>query len=239
MRLLLYTQFLILFFYSNLFAQSPTESTHFFQSRSPGSGTDEKPRIKNMYRFPAFIEAEVILQNGDTATGRFNYNISGDQMHYIGVKKDTLYVAEPIAIKFISIDSCRFYYFKDSYLQSLLIIDNIVFAFRQTIFMLPPPSTLRTMSVKSYADPGTFNYYTADGKKHKLTDDKNAPLASKEQYYFGDKYGNFFPADKKFILDHYENHQPEIKSYIKTNHLHFDNKADIIKLMQYCGTLNR
>jgi hypothetical protein len=239
MRLLLYSPLLIVFFYSNLFAQTPTETTHFFQSAPTRTGSSEKQRIKNMYRFPVFTDAEVFLQNGDTATGQFNYNISMDQMHYIGLKNDTLYVADPVSIKFIKIDSSRFYYFKDYYLQSLLISDNIVFAFRQTFFILAPSSGLRSMSVKSYADPGTFNYYTAEGKKHKLTDDKNLPLASKEHYYFGDKYGNFFPADKNFILDHYPNHQPEIRSYIKVNHLHFDNKADILKLLQYCGTLNK
>jgi len=232
MRLLLYTPFLILFFYSNLFAQTPTETTHLSQSAVSASGSRnyEKLRITNMYRFPAFTDAEVFLQNGDTATGLFNYNISADQMHYLGQKNDTLYVTDPLAIKFIQLEECRFYYFKDAYLQTLFITDEIILAFRQSFIIL-------SMWPWHNTENKLFHYYTSKGEKHNLLDDK-WPLRSQEYYYFGDKFGNFFRADKKFIYDHYPKYQEQIRSFIKTNQIYFDNPESIISLLKYCTTLN-
>jgi len=230
MRLLLYSQILLFFCWSKLCAQTPTESSHFYQSAPSRYSAYEKPRIKNMYRFPAFTDAEVFLQNGDTATGRFNYNISADQMHYLGEKKDTLFVTDPLAIKFIQLGETRFYYYKDHYLQTLFVTNEIIFAFKQSFIIL---------SYRPWFNPENklFHYYTSNGEKHNLLEDR-VPLKSQEYYYFGDKFGNFFRADKKFVYDHYPKYQAQIRTYIKTNHIYFDNPDSIISLLKYCTTLH-
>ena len=236
MRLLLYSLFL--FFCSNVLAQTETERAHFYQSAPPGS-TYEKPRIKSMYRFPSFSKAEVILQNGDTATGLFNYSISMDQMHFIGEKNDTLYVTDPLAIKFIQLGEYRFYYYKDRYFQTLFITSEIVLAFRQ-IIIIPRtmPSGFGYPAIYREPKKGPLEYYTSEGQKYNLLNDRQ-PLNTHEYYYFGDKFGNFFRADKKFIYDHYPKYQEQIRTYIKTNHIYFDNPDSIISLLKYCTTLDK
>ena len=87
-------------------------------------------RAKGIYRFSAFNEGSIVFRDGIISGGRMNYNISADEMHFISQNRDTLALAAPAAVSFISLNGSRFYYDK-GFIQA---IDNFNgFIFKQCI----------------------------------------------------------------------------------------------------------
>ncbi|MEP6750019.1 MAG: hypothetical protein ABJB86_19930, partial [Bacteroidota bacterium] len=112
MRLYLLYVILFLFCYANLSAQRST-TTH-------GPVTVYKsPVIKGIYQFPMFTDGTVVLRNGIVYAAQLNYNVLGDEMQFINEKGDTLGIADPLTINFISLQDHKFYYEKDHYLQTI------------------------------------------------------------------------------------------------------------------------
>jgi hypothetical protein len=84
--------------------------------------TNESVRIKagedpaktfspyGFYHFPVFNEGVAVFKNGNKTTARFNYHLLNGEMEFISQSGDTLALADPFSIKYITIDSCTFYY---------------------------------------------------------------------------------------------------------------------------------
>jgi len=62
-------------------------------------------------------------------------------------------------------------------------------------------------------------------------------LDAREYYFFGDSYGHFSKAGKKYVLQHFEKKQDSIKAFLKSNHTGFSKEDDLRKLLQYCEQL--
>ncbi len=88
---------------------------------------------KGIYRFPAFREGTIVFRNGIMNSARLNYNVSSDEMHFLDEKGDTLAIADPASINFISFSDSRFYFDKN-FLQTIdtFTTNGIILAFRQT-----------------------------------------------------------------------------------------------------------
>ena len=70
------------------------------------------------YRFPAFREGIAFFKDGGRTSARFNYHLLNEEMQFISAAGDTLALADPLSIKYISIDTTLFYY-SGGYLEVL------------------------------------------------------------------------------------------------------------------------
>src|SRR3954471_8859249 len=87
---------------------------------------------KYIYRFPSFAEGTIVFRNGIINSAKLNYNIASDEMHFISTAGDTLSLADPATIYFISLQGSRFYYDK-GFLQVIDTIAGITLAFKQEL----------------------------------------------------------------------------------------------------------
>ncbi|HMC84790.1 MAG TPA: hypothetical protein VKI61_04665 [Chitinophagaceae bacterium] len=226
MRLLLLPLCLFVFFQTNLLAQ-----------KKPFTDIYGELPEKGVYRFDSFRDGTVVFRNGIISSARLNYNISLDEMHFVNSSGDTLSVADPITINFISVNGSRFYYDKgNGYLQVIDTAGKITLAFKQG-FMQQQQRVGAYGTTTPHEGVRSYTYFTGNGQTYKLGDDEKITVTTREYYFFGDEYGHFIKAGKEFIYDHFPKNQPEIKSFLKTNHINFNKIEDLTSLFRYCSKL--
>jgi hypothetical protein len=193
---------------------------------------------KGIYRFPSFNEGSIIFRNGIISTGRLNYNVSLDEMHFITERGDTLSVAEPATVSFINLNNSRFYYDK-GFLQTIdtAKYNGVILAFKQALIA----QQQRKLGAYGITEPHegirTYNFFTGNGQTYRLGGDEKITVTAREYYFFGDVYGHFAKASKEYILLHFDKNQPALKEFIKSNHINFNVLKDLLKLMAFCGGL--
>ncbi|MEO5682429.1 MAG: hypothetical protein ABIQ88_07285 [Chitinophagaceae bacterium] len=190
---------------------------------------------KGVYRFPAFTEGTIVMRDGIISSQKFNYNISLDEMHFISQAGDTLSVADPVTIHFISLNGSRFYY-ENGFLQTLDTSNGILLAFKQHLIS----QQLRTGAYGTttpHESVRTYSFFNGNGQRYKLGEEEAVTVTAREVYFFGDFYGRFTKAGKAFIYQHYRKQHPVISKFIKTNHTNFNKLDDLIKLLRFCATL--
>jgi hypothetical protein len=192
---------------------------------------------KGFYRFSGFSQGTVILKNGIVTSGMLNYNISLNEMHFINQKGDTLAIAQPDSINFISLNGCRFYY-DMGYLQSINTGNDIILAFRQVLKTEHQKKESYSIDIpRSDEEITEYSFFTGNGQKYDLGANDQLFLTATEQFFFGDEHGRFKKAGKEYIFQHYEKHQAAVKEFLKTNHTSFNKLAGILQLLQFCSKL--
>ena len=227
---LFFSIYLLVFSCVNLLAQQPPVA----EINNTFSG-------KGIYRFPSFNTGMVVFKDGGITSARLNYNISTDEIHFINNKGDTLSLADPATVNYISLNEIRFYYEqRNGYLQVIDTTGKMILAFKQSFSgeQERENSFGAITSRVSVSANSTNSYFTANGEQYKLNGNEKVTINTRESYFLGDAHKHFSKAGKEFILDHYPKNHPEIKSFIKTNHINFNNADDIMKLLQYCSKLS-
>ena len=188
--------------------------------------------VHNMgqYRFPDFKEGTIVFRNGMILSEKLNYNISTDEMHFIDKGGDTLAIAAPATIHFISMNGSRFYYDK-GYLQAVDTVKGIILAFRQHLEEdKKPGAELISLRSNEWVAP----IVSDKGETDKSDRSEKISLDARESYFFGDGYGNFTKAGKDYIYNHFKEHQGDIKAFLKANHTSFNELGDLLVLLQFC-----
>ncbi|MFT3936635.1 MAG: hypothetical protein QM726_23625 [Chitinophagaceae bacterium] len=193
---------------------------------------------KGIYRYQTFNEGSIVFRNGIISAGKMNYNVSLDEMHFITSSGDTLSVADPASISFVNLNGSRFYYDKGFY-QTIDTIraNGIVLAYRQSFSEQQQRKYGAYDITEQHEGLRTMTFYTGHGQIYKLGADEKVMITTKEHYFFGDVYGHFEKAQKQFILHHFKKQESVLNEFIKTNHINFNEPEDLLKLMQFCGTL--
>jgi len=188
---------------------------------------------KYIYRFPSFAEGTIVFRNGIMNAAKLNYNIASDEMHFISQSGDTLSLADPATIYFISLQGTRFYY-QDGFLQAIDTIAGITLAFRQALIV--SAKTKGAFGIPTEKPGATsYNFFFVGGKKYDL--DTDASIESKEYYLFGDTHGHFSKANKEYILLSFKEHNSNLNAYIKAHHTNFKKQDDLVQLLAYCSKL--
>jgi hypothetical protein len=216
---------LLLFCQVNLFAQ---------HIELPDANHETVP-TKGIYRFPAFTEGTIVLRSGLIVSQKLNYSISVDEMHFISQQGDTLAVANPLDINFISLNGARFYYDK-GYLQSISITNNIILAFKQVLTATIQPKAAYNKTAGAEATKND-DFFTGNDQKYASGANEAVSVTAKEYYFFGDADGHFSKAGKEFLFQHFQKHQEEIKVFMKTSHTNFNRLEDLLLLTRYCSQL--
>ena len=215
---------LALLFLCNSFFVSSQENTANFSINNIG---------KYIYRFPSFAEGTIVFRNGIIHSARLNYNIASDEMHFISQTGDTLSLANPATVYFISLQGSRFYYDK-GFLQAIDTIAGITLAFKQELIITAKTKGAFGIPTEN-PSATTYRFFTVGGQKYDL--DNEASVNSREHYLFGDAYGHFSKAGKEYILLHFKQYNDKLNAFMKTHHTNFGKEQDIIQLLAYCSAL--
>ena len=222
--------FFILIGYTELSAQDST-----FVTIRTGERVTDVLTVADIYQYPQFTNGKVYLRDGAKAVGKMNYNRLYGQILFIDPKGDTLALADEKNIKFIIIEKDTFYY-GEGYIR-LLASNGVTKLTEKQVWVLAdirkigthnrPTTTVAVTSLSSFTNG-------KDAAKSKdLIMNEDVILKKETQYYFGDKYNLFVPANKKGLQQLFPKEHTSIDNYLKENKVNFNKKEDVEKLYQF------
>lgn len=220
----------VLIGFTNLWSQDST-----FVTIKTGESVKDVLTPADIYHYPQFTNGKVFLRDGAKAAAKMNYNRLYGQMLFINPKGDTLALADEKNIKFIVIDRDTFY-FGDGYLR-LMANDGAIKLTEKQVWVMAdirkigthnkPTTTVAVTSFSSYTNG-------LDAAKSKdLIMNEDILLRKETQYYFGDKFNLFVPANKKGLQQLFPKEHNSLDNYLKENKVNFNKKDDIEKLYQF------
>lgn len=214
---------------------SPSFAQNTIRVRA-GTPINEAIPAKDLYHYNGFRQGRIVYKDGRTASGQLNYHRLLDEMEFLGPKGDTLAVDHEPTIRLIAIDKDTFCY-AAGFVRIVGSTPTVKLAEKRW---------LKPIDREKY---GGYNQtYTAaaitnlsmldDGRQtHKLTIKENLVLARTTDYYFGDRWDNFVPANKKNLLELFSKHEAALKQYLKEVKVDFQKEKDMQALFAFLVTL--
>lgn len=184
------------------------------------------------YRFPAFSEGTAYFKNGGTTTARFNYHILNDEMQFINDKGDTMAIAEPFSIKYITLDSTLFFY-SEGYLEVLENHESLKLGRKLRL-------NTKWEKIGGYGQPSpsgsirTPNKLILGNTGKSLSINQDLLIQKEYTYYWLDKYNTALKATKANLLTLLlPDRKNDIEDYLKKNRVDFRKESDLKKLLTY------
>ena len=208
-----------------------------------GKSLADVAKPEKIYRFPRFEKGKVFFRDEKVTPGNLNYNYLNGEIEFIAPNGDTLAIVKEQAynIRRVEIDSAVFYYNTAGYLEEvydfgagkILKKQQYRLLKREKIGGYDQPSS--TSAIESY---GSFT--GDDGiMAPKLIVRENISLIKPVQYFVGDQYNTFLPANRKNILSLYNTNKKQLETYLKNNPVDFKNLEDLKKLFAVLETSKR
>jgi hypothetical protein len=192
--------------------------------------------IKDLYRYPQFMEGKVFFRDGTVAEAKLNYHKLFEQVMYIS-NNDSLAVGNPETIKVIVIGKDSFYYNKGTYYELVNTYKSIHLARKQILQEVDQEKTgAYGQSYTNNSAVANKNYYTVDGKP-RLNVGESTLFSQKTEYYISYKEGDFVSATKRNIEKLFSENSKQVKEYIKNNSVDFTKEGDLKKLLVFIQDL--
>ncbi|HRO44642.1 hypothetical protein [Agriterribacter sp.] len=198
-----------------------------------GEAPDEAIPGEAKYIFPSFTEGTAFLRSGASVKQQFNYNHLLDEMQFLNTGGDTLAIADPGLIKYISIDSLVFYYDK-GYLRQVVQIRSHKLAVKQQMIQIPDKVGTAYGGSSGSSAVTTYSSIYASDKVHRLKVDRDVLFQTVTSWYIGNQYNRFEKADKKGFYNIFPSNRDAIRKYIAKNNPDFNKEADLEQLLRFC-----
>ncbi len=183
-------------------------------------------------QFPSeiFHDGKVVLASGDTIVGKIKYNLQNDLIEVITDNVVKTFTARKI-IKFTifdkTVDQYRTFYSVPYYRESnykVPMLFEVLYEGKLTLLA-------REVMVQETVPQYSYYYYpgTMNSTRTRLS----------YQYFFLDSKGNFtqYNLKKYQLYDIMDKRGPQIKQYIKKNHLKTDSRGDLVRITAYYNSL--
>lgn len=193
-----------------------------------------------MYRFPKFSPGKIVFKDKGTSSGIMNYNLFNEEIEFISPQGDTLAIAKQqmLNIGHVAVGNKLFYFnnfFKEGYLEEvfdaqehkLLKRERYALQKREKIGGYNQPNP--TSAIDSYS-----NFINNQGvMETNLLVRENVTFYKRTDYFFGDRFNYFVPANKKNLYKVFSKKKKELDAYLSSNELDFKKEADLIALLRY------
>jgi hypothetical protein len=155
-----------------------------------------------------------------------NYNQYFLQMDMISTNGDTLQVKPIKELKLVTIGDHQFYHdYHIGYLEILY-------------------QGFASLGVMSYLYTEKTEFHSGLGKVSGAMDVRGAPsehdryYKQVSTYYFLDAQNKPYKTSKNTILKLFNNHRKPVRAYIEQHSVAFDNKQDLVALLNFCNQLD-
>ena len=190
---------------------------------------------EKIYQYPKFLHGKIIFRDQTSTEALLNYNYLNSEIEFIDQKNDTLAIAkhQMLNIQQVIINKDTFYY-DNGYLQQVLQIPLGKLAKREMLIILSKDKLGaydRSTSTTGVEAMTAFRDYYGSDNSATLRIRENITLAYNNQFFFGDNYYSFLPANKKNLLKVFHSKKEIINNYLRENNVDFRNIDDLKKLL--------
>lgn len=222
---------LALFFSTHVLAQGTTRV-------QVEDNEDLQAALKNdVYRFPTFQTGKVYLPNGRSQTALLNLNLLTDQIQFIDEHQDTLTILSPDALSHVEIDTSKFVYYNNGFLEMLQEYGHVLLAVSQKLKIADIQKEGAYGSKNSAASIASIGTGFTDKLRYtpKVYDDMLINL--NQAFYLLDKEANVSLVNKRNVQKAFPEHKAEISAFIKEHKTNFKQEQDIRLLLTYINAL--
>jgi hypothetical protein len=211
----------------NLFSQPP-EIIRIKAGQDPSTGYSPH----GFYRFPAFNEGVAVFKDGSQTAAKFNYHELNEEIQFITTNGDTLAIADPISIKYVTLNDHLFYYL-DGYLEVLINNESLKLARKLRL-------NLSWEKIGGYGQPSpsgsirSANRIILANTGKSLSLNQDLLIQKDYSYYWIDRYNTVFKANKINLLKIIPpNNKNTVEDYLKKNKIDFRKEPDLKKLHDF------
>jgi len=188
---------------------------------------------KDVFLYPQYVSGQVTFRDGSKANALMNYNSLFDQVLFIDPNGDTLALRDEKTVKFIALQKDTFYYTEGFIRQvggnsEVKLAERRIWEFADIQKKGSHDRPARTFAVTSFK-----TVTDGFGKTYDLVLDEDLVLKKQTDYFLGDVYNHFVPANKKNLLIFYSKRQEKLANYLNGNGVNFHKKDDLEKLIQF------
>ncbi|RXK59318.1 hypothetical protein ESA94_14355 [Lacibacter luteus] len=189
-----------------------------------------------MYEYPAFESGVVYFKNGKRSASKLNYNFVYEEILYISTTNDTLTIANPEEVKYVSIGKDEYYYATNRFVKLDTIIGDVklgIAGFFATV------SKRRIGAYGTTTDGGSESYgsyVVPNNAKLELIPNVVTTVAYSKALFIGNRFNQFIPVNKKNIFSFYPEKEEKLKLYLKDHKVNFAEYADIVSLVKHMNT---
>lgn len=198
-----------------------------------GESPDAVIPAEAKYILPAFTEGTAFLRSGASVKQRFNYNCLLDEMQFLNTNGDTLAIAEPALIKYISIDTLVYYY-DNGYLRQMAHANAYKLAVKQQMIQIPDKVGTAYGGSSGSSAVTTYSSIYSSEKVHRLKVDRDVLFETVTNWFIGDPYNHFKKADRKGFYTVFSSKRDAIRKYIAKNNPDLNKEADLEQLLLFC-----
>ena len=198
-----------------------------------GKSISDVAKPEKLYRYPDFRNGKVFFRDGTITSAKLNYNYLNGEVEFISGKDTLAIVKEQVLnLRDIEIDTAKFYY-SGGYLEQVANIDN------RKILKKQEYKVSKREKIGGYEQPSSttaIESYSSITDSHGMMNTKlivreNITLVRPPQYFIGDQYNTFLPANKKNFLRLYQKNKAQIERYFRSNDVDFKKLEDLKKLL--------
>ncbi len=222
--------FLVLCFESS-YAQGVNEWTV-----RPGESIKEALGDSVIYKYPRFTQGIVYFRYNSISHALLDLNLYTGEMEFITPEGDTLAIANPETVKYITIQSDTFYFDK-VYIELLHGNSEAKLGQIQTIKLSDIKREGGYGQMLSTAAVNTSNSYYSNNQTYKLTEKTQLALHKQTVFFIGDSFNHFLPYNKKNVYKMFNTKESAVNSFVKENKIQFDKRDDLVKLVDFIGKI--
>lgn len=191
---------------------------------------------QGFYRYPNFGQGLVVFKHGGQTTAKLNYHMLNEEMQFINQNGDTLALADPFSVKYITLDS-TLYFYNDGYLEVILNNEQLKLAKKVRL-----ETQWEKIGAYGQASPSgsirTPNKIILGNVGKNLSQNQNILVRKESSYFWLDKYGTALKANKANLLKLIApDAKKRIEDYLRANKPDFAKEEDLKKLLQFTLTI--
>jgi hypothetical protein len=200
----------------------------------PGADIRDVIPMTEMFQYPGFVQGTVVFRNGLSSAGRLNYNILLGEIQFIDPKEDTLSLANEKTIRHVLISRDTFYY-DNGYLKLVRGGGEVKLA--KKVFFREYIQKPGSYDLSSATTATNSLSSILERRSYELNTSQEVTLIKATQYFIGNRFNEFFYADRKNILKRFSRHRVPIENYLNKNITGVDSEEGIIKLVKFLEAL--
>ncbi|KAA6439095.1 hypothetical protein FEM33_12480 [Dyadobacter flavalbus] len=217
------------------FAQS---AEPVYRIKDPGDISRIIP-FKDRFQFDRFQDGKVHFRNGKVSAAKLNYSYVYAEIMFINPKKDTLLLADPDYIHFVTLADRVYYYLKGhGHIEQIARFGRLGLG-KKTFYM--NMGNERYAAYGQYSSTSAISSYSSfinqDGMIQFLKGNNKVVMKKHAAYFFMDRNERFLIASRQNLLKTNSSHKKAINQYFKQHNPDFEEEADLKKLLEFCSML--
>lgn len=182
------------------------------------------------YRFSEFTTGKILLKSGISSAARLNYDFLSAEVVFIR-NRDTLALVNPRDLRLVTIGQDTFYYDRGFYFESLTS-GPVRIGLKQYIKLKETQQKDSYGTTSSGAAVSSYGALPSQGNFYKLTANADMLFQRTLEYYIFSE-GEYIPVNRKNLMRIFPGHETEIKTYLKTKKVSFDERDDMLNLAEF------